>query len=286
MRKLAQELISAAKEMMVRATITVPRGENIEHRVYNAIHHEIQGYLDRIRRNEGMETLLARVDDDEAMRMQVGFSDHEAGEAITRELVKLTSKVCARNGIETIKVAYEGSEEDTKDASDIVELAKLLTAGTAWRTIRGEGWTEKEALADAMKDDQDEYGHGEGYGGGFGSMREIEKTKIVRKPKRAKRVKVEKSTVRKGPVKKQFVLSKKWGWSSDRQQPIDNDRRLSKGYDTQGEALKMARELALEYGVAISIDLKAFCVGDTHLAEVMPMGGQKGIWEFKIAFRE
>ena len=285
MRKLAQELIEAAKEVMVRATITVPRGEDIEHRVYNAIHHEIQGYLDRIRRNEGMETLLARADDDEAMRMQVGFSDHEQGEAITRELVKLTSRVCARNGIETIKVAYEGSEGESKAAEDIMEVAKLLTAGTVVRTVQGQGWTEKEALDDAMNDDQDEYGHGEGYGGGYGSMREIEKTKMVRKPKRAKRVKVEKKTVRKGPVKKQFVLSKIWGFSEKRS-PIDGDRRLGKGYNTQGEALKMAKELALEYGVAIRIDLQAFCVGDTHLADVQPEGGQKGIWRFEVAFRE
>ena len=284
MRKLAQELIEAAKEVMVKATITVPRGENIEHRVYNAIHHEVQGYLDRIRRNEGMETFLARSDDNEAMRMQVGFSSHEAGEAITRELVNLASKVCARNGIESIKVAYEGSEGDTGAASDIIAVAKALTAGTAWRTLQGEGWTEKEALNDAMKDDEDEYGHGEGYGGGFGSVREIEKTKMVRKPKPAKRVKIEKATVRKGPVKKQFVLSKKWGW--DRRQPIDADRRLGQGYDTQGEALKAAKDLALEYGNEISIDLKAFCVGDTHLADVSPIGGQRGLWKFEVAFRE
>jgi hypothetical protein len=284
MKKLAQELIEAAREVMVRATITVPRGENIEHRVYNAIHHEIQGYLDRIRRNEGMETLLARQDDDDAMRMQVGFTDHEAGEAITRELVKLASKVCARNGIETIKVAYEGAEEDTKSAADIIDIAKSLVAGTEWRTIEGQGWTEKEALDDAMEQDQEMEGHGEGYGGGYSSMREVEKTKMIRKPKRAKRVKVKKSTVRKGPVKKAYVVSK--GFPSNMHKtPADRDSRLGKQYHTQGDALKAAKGLALEYGIEVSIDLKAFCVGDTHLADVEPMGGQTGIWRFEVAFR-
>jgi len=284
MRKLAQELIEAAKEVMVRATISIPRGGEIEHRVYNAIHHEVQGYLDRVRRNEGMETLLARTDDDDEMRMQVGFSDHEAGEAITRELVKLTSKVCAKNGIDSIKVSYEGDDESAKEAAEIIDVAKALMAGTVTRTIRGQGWTEKEALDNAMQEDQDEYGHGEGYGGGYGSMRQVLKTKIVRKPKRAKRVKVKKSTVRKGPVKKQFVLSKKWGFSQ--REPIDSDRRLGTRYDTQGDALKAARALALEYGSTISIDLEAFCVGDTHLAEVEAVGGQEGIWSFEVDFRE
>jgi hypothetical protein len=285
MRKLAQELVEAAREVLVRATITVPRDGSIEHRVYNAIHHEVQGYLDRIRRNEGMETLLARTDDDEAMRMQVGFTDHEAGEAITRELVKLTSKVCARNGIETIKVAYEGSEEESRAAADILGIAKLLMAGTDVRVIEGRGWTEQEAFDNAMKDDQDEYGHGEGYGGGFGSMRDVEKTKMVRKPVRAKRVKVKKATVRKGPVKKAYVISKGFPANMHRG-PADGDRRLSKRYDTQGEALKAAKGLAIEYGISVSIDLQAFCVGDTHLADVEPMGSEMGVWRFQVSFRE
>jgi len=284
MNRIAKEIVAVAKELLVRATITVPRVKGVEGHSYNAIHYEVQRFLDRVRQNEGIDTLLARTDDSKAMVMKLGFTNHEHQAAIVREAVKLTSKLCARNGISEIRSAFENEETDVKEARQLLEMAKNMVAGTVTRTIRGIGWTEKEALDSAMSSDQDEYGHGEGYGGGYGSMREVLKTKMLRKPKPAKRVKIEKATVRKGPVKKAYVLSKKWG--GDRRGKIDNDRRLSQKYETQGDALRAARELALEYGDTISVDLQAFCVGDTHLANVSAVGGQIGEWAFEVDFRE
>jgi hypothetical protein len=162
-------------------------------------------------------------------------------------------------------------------------IAMELEAGTETRTIRGSGWTEKEALDEALRADESEYGHGEGYGGGRGSLREVLRSKMVKEPRKATRVKVEKATVRKGPVEKKFVIEKRWGL--DRQAPIDNDRRMMARYDNQGDVLRAAKELVLEYGTEVVITLKAFCVGDTRLAVLTPEGSQRGEWMFECDFR-
>lgn len=168
--------------------------------------------------------------------------------------------------------------------SELLRVAKSLAAGTTTRTIRGQGWTAEEALKNALRSDEREYGHGEGYGGGAGSLREVLRTKVIREPKPAKRVKIDKFPVRKGPVEKRFIIEKKWGF--DRDDAIDRDPRLRKRYETQGEVLQTAKDLALQYGSTVVITLAAFCVGDTKLAEVTPEAAQMGEWAFECDFRE
>lgn len=157
------------------------------------------------------------------------------------------------------------------------------TAGTETRTIQGQGWTEKEALDNAMQEDLAEYGHGEGYGGGWNSVRDVVKTKRVRAPKRPTKVKVTKQTVKKGPVEKAFVISTRW--HTEGYGDLQRDRRFTAHYKTQATVLKAAKELALEYGTALMISLAAFCQGNTHLADVVPEKGQKGVWNFTVDFR-
>ena len=101
--RLAREILAAAKDMLVCTTISIPRIEGVEARAYNEIHYELQRFADRVRRNEGMESFMARKDTDEEMTIEAGFSDHDEKDAIVREMVSLASKVCARNGIERIR---------------------------------------------------------------------------------------------------------------------------------------------------------------------------------------
>jgi hypothetical protein len=107
---------------------------------------------------------------------------------------------------------------------------------------------------------------------------------MVRKPKPAKKVKVEKSKVAKGgrPVK-QFVIDALW--ERDASNALLNDKRYSQRYDTQKDVLDAAKALALQYQAVLRIELKAFCQGDTVLATVTPEKGEQGIWEFTVAFR-
>lgn len=170
-------------------------------------------------------------------------------------------------------------------ASELLVLAKNLLSGTDSRTIRGTGWTEQEALTNALKDDEREHGTNDGYGGGRSSLREVTRTKMIREPRPAKRVRIEKFPVRKGPVEKRFTIEARWGFSRDEMKPIDRDPRLGKRYETQGEVLQAAKELALQYGVELVISLGAFCVGDTKLAVVSPEAAQPGEWAFECDFR-
>ena len=164
--------------------------------------------------------------------------------------------------------------------------ARYRQGGTDRRVITGVGWTEREALDNALAEDEREYGHGEGYGGGWSSVREVVRTRQKRKPKPAKRVTVEKASVRKGPVKKAFVIERHWPrLPGDPASGLDRDRAFTQHYDTQGAVLKAAKGLALKYQEPLAIELKAFCQGPTRLAVLRPEKGQPGIWEFTVDFR-
>lgn len=165
--------------------------------------------------------------------------------------------------------------------------ARFIQAGTTVRSLRGSGFTEKEALDNAMREDEREYGHGEGYGGGWGSSRGVEKSRMIRKPVLAKRVKIEKSTVRKGPVKKVFVIKRQWPWHpGDPKTGLDRDRAFTAQYEKQGDVLAAAKAVALKYQESLVIELAAFCEGNTVLARITPERSTPGIWEFTVAFRE
>ena len=285
MKRIAEELKRVAVSLMPNLSISINKTDEVEPSSFNAVHYEISRYLDTIRRNESLGTIISRMDSDQQMILQIGFTSHEAREAIEKGLVTKMSHICSRYGIKEINSMFADGAGDTKEASALIRLARSLMAGTDFRTIEGQGWTEREALQDALRRDQDEYGHGEGYGGGRASLRRVTKTKMVRKPMKAKRVTLEKKQVRKGPVQKRYVMKLRWGFSDPEMKPAERDRRFQKQYETQTDALKAAKEVCLEYGVSIDIYLEAFCVGDTHLATLNPGKQQIGVWRFECEFR-
>ena len=166
---------------------------------------------------------------------------------------------------------------------ELLRIAKSLVGGRAYRAIVGKGWTEKEALDNALKEDEEYYGHGEGYGGGSGSLREVTRTKMVKTPKRPKRVKITKTPVRKGPIEKRFIIKSRWE-STLLKDEVSRDHRYSRKYEKQSDVLKVAKELALQYSVELNVELQAFCVGNTQLATITPEKGQLGEWVFDCEF--
>lgn len=104
MKRIAKELLVLAKELLVEATITFNRVPDVDNSIYSAIHSEMQRMADRIRKNEGIEVITTRKDTDDAMEIGVGFSDHEAKDAILEEFGKLGSKLAKRNGVGDIKM--------------------------------------------------------------------------------------------------------------------------------------------------------------------------------------
>jgi len=110
MKRVAEELERAAQEITPCAVITVPRVEGVDGWAYNEVHFELSKFLDRVRRNEGLATFIERQDADDSMILKIGFTDHEARDAIVREIIGKASKVCARHGIDTIQAGVEDSD--------------------------------------------------------------------------------------------------------------------------------------------------------------------------------
>ena len=136
--KIADELKTVAIQLMPRVVMTVDRVEGIETSAYNSVHYEVARFLDTVRRNEGLTTVLSRVDADDSMRLEVGFTDHEAAEAIERELVKKTSNACARNGIEAVHVGFAEEGKDAKDSATSIRFTDE-TSNRIWSALKEMG---------------------------------------------------------------------------------------------------------------------------------------------------
>lgn len=160
-----------------------------------------------------------------------------------------------------------------------------LAEGRDVRTIRGSGWTEKEALDNAMRDDEAEYGHGEGYGGGYGSMDRILRKKMERAPKKPTKVTVKREKVAAGKPKRTFTIKPLWrdergGFAYD-----PEVKRIGTTFAKQADALKAAKKLALLKGTELIVELVFEPPGNTVVARLEPQKGQMGIWSFEVSFR-
>ena len=131
----------------------------------------------------------------------------------------------------------------------------------------GYGMTEREALRDAMDSDSQENGHREGYSGSIGSYTTM-KSKCIKKPKIAKRCKVDKES-QKGTrkwVTKYVVTSRGDEWGS---------------YKSQTEAIKKGKELALKHNARVSVRIeKELDNGSNFIASISPNNSEQGQWRF------
>ena len=103
MKRVAEELLRIAKTIN-RVELVFTRDDEEQNREINNIHREIMVLLDRIRNNEKLETSVNRVDNDEEMVLEIGISDHEAIDAIVKELVELAEKLAKKKEIKLKKV--------------------------------------------------------------------------------------------------------------------------------------------------------------------------------------
>lgn len=102
MKRLAEEILRVAKAIL-RIELTFERDEEKANDI-NKIHREVVNLLDRIRQNENLETFVDRTDDKEKMSLEIGISDHEAIDAIVKELVELAEKQANKYDVKMKKV--------------------------------------------------------------------------------------------------------------------------------------------------------------------------------------
>ena len=145
---------------------------------------------------------------------------------------------------------------------------------------RGTGFTEAEALQDAINHDREYNGHQEGYSGTIGSRTgENDTSKCVKKPKIAKRCIVKKN-VCKGARKWVTVYDIKPIFGSVKQE-------TARVKTTQGDAVKKAKELALKNQTAYQIFIKKELENSqSEIAYIEPAKSEKGEWVFEGIARE
>jgi hypothetical protein len=144
----------------------------------------------------------------------------------------------------------------------------------------GYGYTEREAYRNALEIDREHHGHQEGYSGTIGSStHENDKAVCQRKPVIAKRCTVDKVT-NKGTRKWKtvYVLSPTVASMFDAVRVVDG---------TQAEAIKKAKELALEKQCTYSIDIEKRLVhSSSTIATITPQKSVTGMWLFTGTARE
>lgn len=98
-----RRLLRIAREVLVppRLTVRVPLRGDVDSRAYTDIHFSAQQFLDRVRRAEGLDSFVDRLDSDGSMTLKIGFSDHEAVSAISKGVIAAIRSSCERWGIKT-----------------------------------------------------------------------------------------------------------------------------------------------------------------------------------------
>jgi hypothetical protein len=99
-RDICAAVMRLAEEIIPQTRLHFTRSDKVEAREYNAIHFELQRFVATVRQNEGLEATVARIDDDEEMLLLVGFSDHEARDAVVEELERQAKKMAKKANIE------------------------------------------------------------------------------------------------------------------------------------------------------------------------------------------
>ena len=99
MNRIASDLIRMAADLLPRIKATFPRTPKTEERDLNSIHFDIQRFVSTLRRNEQIEALVSRRDDDKVMEVTVGFSDHEAMQGIVKSMKEMLQKLGKKSGM-------------------------------------------------------------------------------------------------------------------------------------------------------------------------------------------
>jgi acyl carrier protein phosphodiesterase len=98
--RIAQELLRIAEEIIPQMRFVFKRRKDAEERDYNGIHFELQKFVSTLRGNEELASKVTRIDDDKAMTLVVGLSEHDEMKGIVKALEKMAKKQAKRAELE------------------------------------------------------------------------------------------------------------------------------------------------------------------------------------------
>lgn len=105
--RIASDILRLAKDILVEVEVTFDRSNEVDGHTYRSVQTELQRLVDRVAKNEGLESFVTRTDTEDEVVFGVGFSDHEAKKAILEEFGSLASKLARRNGMGEVKVGMK-----------------------------------------------------------------------------------------------------------------------------------------------------------------------------------
>jgi len=96
---IARDLLVIARKLVFDEDIVFSRSADVDDAVMNHIYHELGTYIDRIRKNEDVETYTGRRDTNSAMEISIGVSEHEEKPAILKAVKKQAEKLGKQYGV-------------------------------------------------------------------------------------------------------------------------------------------------------------------------------------------
>lgn len=142
-------------------------------------------------------------------------------------------------------------------------------------SIIGFGYTEQQALSNAINADRDVNGHQDGYNGGVGSAVEPIKSEMLcapKPPQKASVTRLPQNGTRKWATK---YVARYHGYS------LNEQLLAPPSADTLGECIRLAREFSLKHNASLKIIVeKRLVAGSETCAEISPRAGVPGKWRF------
>lgn len=100
MNRIARDILQVASELLPRIKATFTRTPKIEERDLTSIHIDIQRFVTTLRKNEDLECLVSRRDDDKVMEITIGFTDHEEMKGIVDSMEEMIKKLGKKSKID------------------------------------------------------------------------------------------------------------------------------------------------------------------------------------------
>lgn len=152
--------------------------------------------------------------------------------------------------------------------------------GREQRNLIGIGYNQQEAENNAFSKDEEYHGHGEGYGGGRGSLDEILKVTQIQAPKSPGKATVEREpSTAKPKWARRWVVKNRW---THREQ----EEGVYKTFEKQTDAVAFAKAEALRVHVELSVAPEYVLIeGRPTRIIVKHTNGLPGQWRFECLFR-
>lgn len=152
--------------------------------------------------------------------------------------------------------------------------------GREQRNLIGIGYSQQEAEKNALKDDLEYNGHGDGYGGGSAALDEILKVTQIEAPKNHGRAVLEREpSTMKPKWARRWVVQNRWSHR-------ESSEFVHKAFEKKADAVAFAKTEAVRVHDELMVDQQYVLIeGRSPRIIVKHINGNPGKWRFDCLFR-